>query len=119
MTFRDLQKLMEQDQSRDSTKEMQDLIQKVRDKPFYIWGLAKHKTTGGYGKNCCFNHIIGLPKKNGVPQPLWNYQDQIYHALMFPDYLNRAPSQEQHLYDFKLRHVWIKKATGLSIKNSC
>jgi hypothetical protein len=97
MTFRDLQKLMEQEQSTESnSKEMQDLTQKVRDRPFYIWSGIKHKPLSNPNNTiqgrCCFNHIIGLPKKNGVPQPPWNYQDQIYRCLTIPGYLNTVPS---------------------------
>jgi hypothetical protein len=120
------------DSTQDS-KEMQDLKRKLEGKPFYIWGKEKHQTTAGYGKSCCFNHIIGLPQKNGVPQPLWNYQDQIYRALMFPGYLNSSPNPggvahnnaertvkerlayNSYVHDFKLKHLWIKKATGLGI----
>jgi hypothetical protein len=134
MTIKDLQRIvLSSPGSTDDSKEMQDLIRKLRDKPFYIWGSIKHKTSAGYGKSCCFNHIMGLPEKNGVPQPLWNYQDQINRALMIPGYLNSSPNKGQpahtseekrdrelkqvgsYIHDFKLKHLWVKKATGLGI----
>ena len=46
---------------------------------------------------CCFNHIVGLPTKNGIEKPLFDYQKLIFDSLK----------------DYK--HLWIKKATGLGI----
>ena len=41
-------------------------IRQLQNKPFWIWDIAKHKhediKTNG---NCCFNHIIDLPQKDG------------------------------------------------------
>ena len=113
---------------------MQDLLNKLRNKPFYIWATLKHRDTTGYqNKTCCFNHTIGLPQKNGIPQPLFDYEDMIYRSLMTPGYLNSSPnkgpsaySMEEkrkkeldqkgsYLHAHKLKHLWIKKATGLGI----
>ncbi|HJR49165.1 MAG TPA: hypothetical protein VJ799_13485 [Nitrososphaeraceae archaeon] len=60
MTFKDLQKLVQAQ----SGPEQSQLSQRLRDKPFWIWDQQQHrqkdiKTKG----DCCFNHIIGLPKK--------------------------------------------------------
>ncbi len=49
------------------------------------------------GGNCCFNHIIGLPQKNGSELPLFDYEKEVYQALR------------------KSKYLWIKKATGLGI----
>jgi hypothetical protein len=77
-------------------------------KPFWIWGggsddgggIQQHKAEYiRTNRHCCFNHIIGMPRKNGVQMPLFDYQKMIYDAL----------HQEQ------IKHVWIKKATGLGI----
>jgi hypothetical protein len=139
MTIKDLQRIVLESEESTDSKEMQDLLNRSRDRPFYIWGLAKHKSTAGSGnRNCCFNHIIGLPKKNGITQPLWNYQDMIYRCLMIPNYINSKPTpeyplshslsekkqkeklkEEQYFHAFKLKHVWIKKATGLGITEFC
>ena len=63
VTFRDLQKLV---QSQSSLEQNQQL-DRLRDKPFWIWDQRQHKQedikTRG---DCCFNHIIGLPQKDGV-----------------------------------------------------
>jgi hypothetical protein len=61
-------------------------------------------------------------------------KDLIYRALMVPGYINSAPTtglglshnikekkekenlkQDQYFYDFKLKHLWAKKATGLGV----
>ncbi len=44
-----------------------------------------------------FNHVIGLPRKNGQELPLFDYERLLFNTL------------ENH------KHVWIKKATGLGI----
>ena len=44
-----------------------------------------------------FNHVIGLPRKNGRDFPLFDYEQLIFDIL------------QTH------KHVWIKKATGLGI----
>jgi len=51
-----------------------------------------------YGKaKCCFNHIIGLPLKDGVPQRIFDYEHELFDAL------------QNHKY------VWVKKARGLGV----
>ena len=81
---------------------MQDLLNKLRNKPFYIWATLKHRDTTGYeNKTCCFNHIIGLPTKNGVPQQLWDYEDMIYRALMIPGYVNSIPNKGPSAYSME------------------
>ena len=44
-----------------------------------------------------FNHVIGLPQKNGQSYPLFDYEKLLFDTL------------QQH------KHVWIKKATELGI----
>ncbi|CAN5431025.1 hypothetical protein BH18THE2_BH18THE2_39800 [soil metagenome] len=60
VTFKDLQKLVQSQ----SGPEQSHLLQRLRDKPFWIWDQKEHrqediKTKG----DCCFNHLIGLPRK--------------------------------------------------------
>jgi hypothetical protein len=47
--------------------------------------------------DCCFNHLIGLPKKNTEDKPFFDYEKLLFDNL------------QQH------KHFWIKKATGLDI----
>ena len=104
MTFKDLQKLITTrlvaataENQTNTTKSIND---KLRGLPFWIWDQSEHKTedfrTSG---KCCFNHVIGLPTKNGIDKPLFDYQQSINDTLQ----------QQNH------RHLWILKATGLGI----
>ena len=75
MTFKDLQKLV---QSQTSLEQNQ-LSQRLRDKPFWIWDPKQHrqediKTKG----DCCFNHIVGLPRKDGIEKSIFDYHDADY-----------------------------------------
>src|SRR5918994_23442 len=129
MTIRDLQRIVEQEESKligsnsTATAAMQDLLNKLRDRPFYRWNK--------YKRDQSFNDIIGLPTKHGRPLPLFDYQYMIYKVLIIPNYVNSRPAtdltlchsmEEKRLkerernntfHSFKLKHLWIKKATGL------
>jgi primosomal protein N' len=106
VTFKDLQKLV---QSRSSPEQSQ-LLERLRDKSFWIWNQKQHKQedikTNG---DCCFNHIIGLPKKDSEEKPLFDYEKLLYDSLLVPDIYN--PLQ----HTFKHKHLWVKKATGLGV----
>jgi hypothetical protein len=96
MTFRDLKKIVATSNNRQQQTTL--FSSRVWNKPFWIWDIEEHKvvdiiTNGG----CCFNHIIGLPKKNGQDKPFFDYEKLLFDIL------------QQH------RHIWIKKATGLGI----
>ena len=105
MTFKDLKKrvvsetAVQQQQAR--------LFQRLQGKPFWIWNIEEHKQedvrTNG---DCCFNHIIGLPGKDGVDKPLYDYQRMIYDCLVI---LNGNANSSN-------KHLWVKKATGLHIR---
>jgi hypothetical protein len=73
----------------------------LKNKPFWIWDVKEHKKedviTNG---DCCFNHIIGLPQKDGIEKPLYNYEKIIFDSLV---------TQNGN------KHLWIKKATGLGV----
>jgi hypothetical protein len=96
IVFKDLQKLVSQQQKENTRKE---LFQRLQGKPFWIWDKQQHKQedvrTDG---DCCFNHIIGLPQKDGDDKPLYDYEQIIFNSL-----------------DGSNKHLWIKKATGLGI----
>ena len=51
-------------------------------KPFWTWNIEEHKqedikTNGNY----CFNHIIGLPQKDGNDKPPYDYERIIFDSL--------------------------------------
>jgi hypothetical protein len=68
------------------------------DKPFWIWDKEKHDLEFLIEKgNCCFNHIIGLPVKNGREHPIYDYELDVISKI------------ENH------RNIWIKKASGIGM----
>jgi hypothetical protein len=52
---------------------------------------------------------VGLPTKGGEQRPLYDYQRELYDALMTPDFPNVRNDT------VKDKHLWVKKATGLGI----
>jgi terminase large subunit-like protein len=103
VTFKDLKKRV----SLETTTQQYRLFERLHNKPFWIWNIEEHKQedirTDG---DCCFNHIIGLPQKDTVDKPLYDYQRMIFDSLV-TQYGNANLSNNKHL--------WIKKATGLGI----
>ncbi|MFL6472734.1 MAG: hypothetical protein ACJ71H_18010, partial [Nitrososphaeraceae archaeon] len=81
------------------------LFEILQNKPFWIWSKQQHKLedvrTNG---DCCFNHIIGLPTKDSIDKPLYDYKKIIFDCL-----INQKNSNVNKKY------LWIKKATGLGI----
>jgi hypothetical protein len=102
LTFKDLKKRI----SLEVTQQQSKLFERLQNKPFWIWNVSEHKeediNTQG---NCCFNHIIGLPQKDSIDKPLYDYEEIIFNSLVTQN--GNAKSSNKHL--------WIKKATGLGI----
>jgi hypothetical protein len=119
VTFKELQRLVAGLSELGS--ENRQPLSKLRDKEFWIWEQTKHKQKHGANKgHCCFNHIIGLPTKDGVRKPMFDYERQLYKALLEPGYLNSVASMHSQdpnniAHSFKLKHLWVKKATGLGV----
>lgn len=106
MTFKDLQKLVQSQQN----IEQNELFERLRNKPFWIWNKEEHKQEDVKTKgNCCFNHIIGLPRKEKLEKPMFDYEKLLYDSLLILDVSN--PLQ----HTFKHKHLWVKKATGLGV----
>src|SRR4030095_15938083 len=65
-------------------------------KPFWIEDKEKHDLEFLIEKgNCCFNHIISLPRKNGIEHIIYDYELDVVDKI------------QNH------RNVWIKKASGI------
>ena len=100
MTFKDLRKRVSLETAQQQQQQTRP-FDRLRNKPFWIWNIAEHKLedlkTNG---DCCFNHIIGLPQKDGNDKPLNDYEKIIFDCLVTPN---------------GNKHIWIKKATGLGI----
>ena len=80
----------EQEKLINSNPKYRQLLEDVKDKQFWC-----HNPKSTERHKCCFNHIIGLPVKNGKEHPIYDYEEQIVKDL----------EENQHL--------WIKKARGI------
>ena len=106
MTFKDLQKFIQSQNS----PEQNGLLDRLRNKLFWIWNKEEHKQEDIKTKGeCCFNHIIGLPRKDGIEKPLFDYEKMLYDDLFISQYHNPPPLR------FKEKHLWVKKATTKGI----
>ena len=104
MTFKDLQKLVQTQ----SDPECQ-LLQRLKDKPFWIWDPQQHKQGDIKTKgDCCFNHIVGLPRKDRIGKSIWLWKDTFWFSS-----ITRVLQSFKH--NFKHKHLWVKKATGLGV----
>ena len=96
--FKDLKRLIEDNQQQATTQKA--LFDRLHNKPFWVWDREEHRQehlrTNG---DCCFNHIIGLPQKEGIDKPLYDYEKIIFDVLA----------------QWSAKHIWIKKATGLGV----
>jgi hypothetical protein len=109
LTFKDLKKIVS---LKITAQQQQDkLFQGLQNKPFWIWNIEEHKLedlrTNG---SCCFNHIIGLPQKDGVDRPLYDYEKIIFDSLIASPFDTKNGNANPNN-----KHLWIKKATGLGI----
>jgi hypothetical protein len=112
LTFKDLQKLVQSHSQ--SGSEQNKLFERLRNKPFWIWNIEEHKLEDTKSKgDCCFNHIIGLPKKDQTDKPLYDYEKIIFDSLFLSS--SSISSNEVTKNNDISKHLWIKKATGLGI----
>lgn len=54
---------------------------------------------------CCFNHIVGLPKKNGKEYPIFDWQEQIFNALELYPNLSILKSRGIGITTFLIRYL--------------
>jgi hypothetical protein len=107
LTFRDLKRFISDNSNNiASHNENEEKIIKLqrerfvifRHKPFWISDVKEHKKADIANKGvCCFNHIIGLPTKDGIEKPIFDYEMQLVNALD------------------NNKSVFVKKARGLGI----
>jgi hypothetical protein len=80
-TFKDLKKKITS--SGNQQQQQTPSFDKLQNKPFWIWNIEEHKLEDIRTKGeCCFNHIIGLPTKEGLEKPIFDYQELLYEALL-------------------------------------
>jgi hypothetical protein len=102
LTFKDLKKRV----SSEIAQQQSGLTDRLHDKPFWIWNVEEHKQEDINTKGqCCFNHIIGLPQKDNIDKPLYDYEEIIFDSLV-------THNGNTNSYG---KHLWIKKATGLGV----
>ena len=79
LTFKELKKKV----SLELAQQQCRLFERLQNKPFWIWDIEEHKQedirTNG---DCCFNHIIGLPQKDGNDKPLYDYEKIAFDNLV-------------------------------------
>jgi len=97
LTFKDLQKLVQSAEA--GSSQIGNITNlRLQGKPFWIFDREQHRQEDIRTKgHCCFNHIIGLPQKDGHDMPLLPYQRTLYEAL------------QDH------KHIWIKKSRGIGV----
>ena len=103
MTWKDLKRFIS-DNNNNEEKEEEIKLQShcfeiFQDKPFWISSVEEHKLQDIKNQGaCCFNHIIGLPKKDGrIEKRIFDYEMELTNAL---DSFN---------------DIFVKKARGLGI----
>ena len=93
-----------QSQQRQNTQQSQFDWSIFKNKPFWIFDKVEHlKQAIATNQNCCFNHLVFLPVKNGKEYPLFSYEQLLYDTLMLED------------GSFKDKHLYVLKSTGLGV----
>ena len=95
-------RLRNQNQKQESSFNFSDL----NGKPFWIWNKEEHhRLATETNEHCCFNHTVGLPQKDKIEHPIYDYEKILYDSLLTID----------TYHSFKDKHLWVKKATGLGV----
>jgi hypothetical protein len=89
LTFKDIKRKISLYQQ-EAYQQNYKLFERLEDKPIWIWNSRSHrqedaKTNG----DCCFNHIIGLPKKENKENPFYDYEKMIFDISRSQAYLEK------------------------------
>jgi hypothetical protein len=79
--------------------------ERVTGKPFWYWDKEEHKAAHSKDKDCCWVHILGLPRKNGRPHALYDYEKLVIDSI----------EDIRTGRDTKHKGVYCLKATGLGL----
>ena len=97
MTFKDLRKRIN---GSNQQQQQAQSLDKLQNKPFWIWDVQEHKQEDMRTKGeCCFNHIIGLPTKEGMEKAIFDYEKILYDALLDNEHSNALN------HNFKHKHL--------------
>lgn len=88
---------------------MQDLMHRLRDRPFYIWGPVKHKRQLDIVIIVVLTILSGYLKRTEYLTILELLGYNLPHR-------NKRKTISSYI---QVKHVWIKKATGLGITEFC
>ena len=113
MTIKESKRLVQEYEPSADSGKMQDLLRKLKDRPCYIWSSDKHNSIlqrpgSEFHGHCCFNHVIGLPKKDGKEYPLFDYENVVYKALMQDSYLNNKSPTPEEEERFRLKKIELR-----------
>jgi hypothetical protein len=103
ITFKDLKRFISDNNNEEKAEEVKlqqsaERFRIFRDLPFWISSIEEHKKADIENNGrCCFNHIIGLPMKDGIEHKIYDYEMQLVNALD------------------NNKSVFVKKARGLGI----
>ena len=90
MTFKDLKKRVTLEAAIATPTQQSRLFGRLKDKPFWIWNVEDHKRVNiATNRDCCFNHIVGCPEKDGIQKPMFDYKRIIFEALQNHSHLSR------------------------------
>jgi hypothetical protein len=109
LTIRDLDRLTQPQQitENEDNKNMIALLQKLKNKSFYNWDSDHRNVFRAQSKCCCFNHILGMPKKGNKEYPLFDYEHQVFRALTEPGFINsrKATEEDNRWYEEQKRMI--------------
>lgn len=106
MPLRELQKVLAEIEG-SPTPELDSLLERLQGKPFWCGAQSSKRSF----QECCFNHILDLPSKNGQPKIIFDYEIQLLNELLEGGHMSTK--------SIKSKHLFIKKATGLGITEFC
>ena len=69
-------------------QEHSQLSQILKGRLFWIWNPTQHKQEDIKTKgDCCFNHLISLPRKDGIEKSIFDYDQSLimrsYSTILF------------------------------------
>lgn len=81
MTFMNLSKLLDRYEQQLGFSTLPNQFESVEDLPFYCsWEQSSTLKRTNHAQ-CCFNHVLGLPDKNGRPMPMFDYEQFLFNEL--------------------------------------
>ena len=86
MTFKDLKKRFSSGSTAEDNNNIistnSNKFDIFKDKPFWISNVEEHKAEDIRTKgNCCFNHVVELPKKDNQTLPIFDYETDLVKNL--------------------------------------